>query len=354
MCIHLNGMPWNGATALSGVMGGLTVGQISEQGMIANIIRTEGQCDFREIELLSHDEKYSLVVALLKHSVQEPKIAAILVRFVGNMIPYIHSSKKYTCLMNLIDTVQNSNELYGKDIYDVLDFSVVESLQPLEILSLANQLSDYLHKGSKISMEVAMWGLIRIIPCMHGINQKEYAQEIFFLSTDADMQKHAMETLVCMMFNLDLKARLSLTHFFADILKGQHENAEKIFVLKLFKHVTPTLPAKDRVVVADCVAPLLYYADGELVKVALDYFSVVIGLMPENQRYHYTQLVVGMINDLSVRADALATIEKVLAFLPTESERSEFRDVLKDFDQLHHDHDEDFDVARVAVVIDED
>lgn len=329
-------------------------GRVSEQQMIANIIRTEGQCDLREIELLPNEEKYSLIVALLERSVQEPQIAATIVRFVGSIIPCVQSSKRFTCLMRLIDAVQNSKELYGKDIYDVLDFSAVESLQPLEVLSLANQLSDYLYKGSRISQESALWGLIRIIPCMHSVNQKEHAQEIFLRSVDKDMRKHVMEALVCMMFNLDLKARLGLTHFFADILKGQNDSAEKIFILQLFKHVTPTLPAKDRVVVADCVAPLLYYADGDLAKVALDYFSVVIGLMPEDQRYHYTQLVTGMINDLSVRAEALATVEKVLAFLPTESERSEFRDVLKGFDQLHHDQDENFDAARVAVAVEED
>lgn len=327
-------------------------GRIAIQQMIADIIWTQGQYDFREIELLSHGEKYSLVAALLEHSIQEADSAALMVRFVGSIIPYVHSSKKYTCLMNLIDTVQHSDELRGKDIYDALDFSVVKSLQPLEVLSLANQLSGYLHKGPQIAQETALWGLVRVIPCMHEINQKEHAQEIFLKSADESMGKHVMEALVYLMFNLDLRARLSLTHFFADVLKGQNDSTEKIFILKLFKHVTPTLPDKDRVVVADCVSPLLYYADSDLVKVALDYFGVVIGLMPENQRYHYTQLVTGIINDLSVRADALATIEKVLAFLPTESERSEFRDVLKDFNQLHHD--EDMDVARVAIAIEED
>lgn len=327
-------------------------GRIAMQQMIADIIWTQGQYDLRKIELLSHDEKYSLVAVLLEHSAREPGSAAIVVRFVGSIIPYVHSSKRYTCLMNLIDTVQNSGELCGKNIYDVLDFSVVKSLQPLEVLSLANQLSDYLHKGPQIAQETALWGLVRVIPCMHEINQKEHAQEIFLKSADERVGKHVMEALVYLMFNLDLRARLSLTHFFADVLKGQNDSAEKIFILKLFKHVTPTLPDRDRVVVADCVAPLLYYADATLVKVALDYFGVVIALMPEDQRYHYTQLVSGIINDLSVRAEALATIEKVLAFLPTESERSEFRDVLRDYNQLHHD--EDMGEARLAVAIEED
>lgn len=323
--------------------------RVSQQRIIEGIIRTEGQYDLREVELLSNDEKYRLVVALFEHCTKDPAAALIILRFVGDIIPCVHPSKRFACLVKLVDVVQNSDKLQGKDIYDVLDFSVVESLQPLELLSLANQLSDYLQKSYEVSREAALWGLIRIIPYMHDINRKEYAQEIFLMSSNPDLRKPVLEALIHLLFNLDLKARLSLTHFFADVLKAQNDGVEKIFVLKLLKHVTPTLPAKERVVVADCVAPLLYYADGELVKVSLGYFASVISLMPEDQRYHYTQLVAGMINDLSVRSDALMTIEKVLAFLPTENERSEFRDVLKDYGKLRDDEDFDRESARVGI-----
>lgn len=327
------------------------MGLITVHGaLIENIINGNGHFNLQQIECLSADEKYNLAVDLLNTCEEKTEVMNQVVRAVSLIIPYMASDKRYSCLRRLLSILRNAEDLYDKDVYDVLDFSVVESLQPLELLSLANILSHDMHSSQGVTREASMWGLIRLIPYLHSINQKEYAQDVCLMFSDPDCHQSVLSGLCALVFSLNQQNRLNLVSFFASSLKSMEDPESKFLTVELLKRVTASLPEKERVVVADCVAPLLYYTTSpELVKQTLDYFASVINLMPMNQRYHYTQLVAGMINDLSVRREVLFVIEKAIPFLSTECDRSEFRDILKRCRNVFSERDEE----RLALQWDE-
>jgi len=305
---------------------------LTYEHLYKHIMSGDSEFDIREIERLSSEEKYECVHKLLDACENDKNCIGRVVRYVGTMIPYISSDKRYACISKIIRILHDSEEIYGKDVYNLLDFSIVKSLQPLELISLANMLSDYMNQEDNQRREMSMWGLIRIIPYLHSVNQKEFAHDIYLWFDDEKIRDHVLEGLTSLIYSMDQNNRYDMIFFFADILKGNESPTIKYFALELLKNVIAALPEGDRVLVADNVAPMIYFTDTQLVKKSLEFFASVISILPAADRFHYTQLIAGLINDRSVRSEVMQAIEKALPFLTTQNEKIQFMDLLKQFD----------------------
>lgn len=304
----------------------------SVDDFVAQVIQGQSEFLFRSVERLSADQKYKCILELLNACERDKELMTRVIRCVGYMIPHIGSGRRFACLVRILEILHSSEQLYGKEVYNLLDFSIVNSLQPLELISLANILNDYIRESENLLKEISIWGLVRLIPHMHSVNQKEYANEIFKMHTDLNMRGQVLDSLITLIYSMDQGDRADLMMFFADNLKSLEPVSEKFFTLELLQKVTPALPEKERLHIADQAAPLIYFTDTELVKRSVDFFSVIISLLPQQDRFHYTQLVAGLINDASVKSHVRHAIEKSVPFLVSEEEKNQFRILLKQFE----------------------
>ncbi|MBF0105075.1 MAG: hypothetical protein HQM16_07075 [Deltaproteobacteria bacterium] len=305
---------------------------------VQRFIRGKQGTDYNVVDFMTAHEKLEASQKLLsycfKNIKQWGRVERILSRILS-LIPHVPSAKRYHCLSEIMELLLKSHRLQTRDIYNVLDFSVVESLQPLEILTLANTLADQMNQNDDVLREASLWGLIRLIPHMHSVNQREYAHDVFYLHRDFCLRGCVLEALTTLIFSMDQEARAGMIFFFADILKENDCRDAKYFTLHLLQCVTASLPEGERVLVADVVLPLVYFSDIEIVKRAVDFFAVTISLLPQSERGHYTQVIAGLINDLSVKPHVVNVLERALPFLSGEDEREHFRELL---DQYHSDY----------------
>lgn len=304
---------------------------VEKNKVLENIIAHTRKFDLHTIEPLTAEEKHGLAVSLIDYAQTHTKQLDRMARIVGFMVPYIPANKRFSLLSRLINVLHDSEKDFGKDIYNALDFSVARYLQPLELLSLANLLSEFMHSQNNKWREASMWGLIRIIPHLHAVNQKEYAQDIYLLGAYPEMRGKVVDGLTSLIYSLNQEARTELTVFFADMLKKQDVLGSRGFAIDLLVRVTPSLPEEDRVIVADHVSPLIYFSDADLVKKSIRYFATVISLLPENERHHYTHMIAGLINDNTMRADVIRAIEKSLPFLTNSKDKLQFVELLMQY-----------------------
>lgn len=297
------------------------------------------------------DDTYRMIRTLIENCRVEKDLIPQVVQVAGYVIPQLGSGKRFTCLVRILEVLHESEHLYGKDVYNLLDFSVVRALMPLEIISLANILAGYVNQSPHRLKEVSIWGLVRLIPYMHSINQKEYANEIFQMHSDPQMHRQVLESLTTLIYSMDQGDRSNLIYFFADVFRKNESSEDKFFTIELLEKVTPALPERERLHVAEYAAPLVYFSDTNLVRKAIGFFSAIISLLPSEERFYYTQTVASLINDLSVKQDVIHAIEKSLPFLVRPEEKIQFVDLLKQFRQTEDVYEAqpslEFDEARL-------
>lgn len=299
--------------------------------LLKKILEGPEDFEFCEFECLDGQEKYECTMKLLEACERNKECVDRVMRFVGHVVPHLKSEMRFGCVQRVIRILHESEAVFGKDVYNVLDFSIVRSLQPLELISLANTLADYMNHPDNQSPGVSLWGLVRLIPYIHSVNQKEFAHEIYQLNRKAGLRQDALEGLTSLIYSMDQRGRSDMIFFFTDVIKGNEDGEAKQFALDLLKGVIGTLPESDRVMIADTVAPLLYYSDTALVKKAIAFFASVMSLIPQQDRFHFTQILAGLIHDGTLRRDVVDAIEKSLPFLAGENERAHFRGLLRQF-----------------------
>ncbi|MCP5465042.1 MAG: hypothetical protein H7A33_08475 [Deltaproteobacteria bacterium] len=292
-----------------------------------NLVETTPQ----HLERLSPEQRVAFVRHVIDQAEQNPEEVELLVRLAGRLLPLVAKNQKYSCVLKLFDVMRASHHRFGKEIYSFLDFSLLRDLEHLERINLANRLSESLNDADQISKEAALAGLVHLIPHLHPVHQKEYALDIFELHKEQHMTDYILKSLTSLIFDLDLASRVDITFFFADYLKRHSETESKVFVLDLLRGVTSALPEKERLAIADIVAPLIYFSNTELVKKSIQFFSDVINLLPELDRFHFTQLMAGLINDSSVRGDVVKALEKALPFLGAPIEQAQIKELLRQF-----------------------
>ena len=319
--------------------------EASVTNILAKILDKKTEVSFFEIERLDTDKRYELTSNLLQAcengDVQDELQIETVTALISNTIPYIDSQKRFEKVMGLVDFLATTHCKYGRKVYDALEFPLLRSLQPLEVLSLANHISD-LAKAQVGEMQSApVWGLIRVIPYLHPINQKEYAQDIFEMARDASFRAYAIEALSALIFSLEQKSRMDMVFFFAEVLKGEQDLTQKCLVIELLKKVTASLQEHDRLLLADCLAPWIYDDNYELVSHVLSYYAKCISLLPNSYRVHYTQMISGLVNDFSIRKDVLNVIERALPFISNDKEKTQFYELLLQYGSKNHAENED-------------
>lgn len=304
---------------------------IQKDKLLEHIIAHARKFDLHDIEQLTAEEKHGLAMSLVDYAQTHTKHLDRIARVVGFMVPYLPANRRFPFLSRLINVLHASEKDFGKDIYNALDFSVARFLQPLELLSLANLLSEFMHSQNNKWREASMWGLIRVIPHLHPVNQKEYAQDIYLLGAYPEMRSKVVDGLTSLIYSLNQEARTDLTVFFADMLKKQDVLGSRGFAIDLLVRVTPSLAEEDRVMLADHVSPLIYFTDTDLVKKTIRYFASVISLLPVNERHHYTHMIAGLVNDNTLRTDVIQAIEKSLPFLSNSKDKLQFLELLMQY-----------------------
>lgn len=305
-------------------MGALSASEL----FVAKIIHGYEGGHLRDIAHLKCEEKFTIASDLIDACGRDKTIIPHVVRCVGGLVPQLRSDCRFRCVVKILDLSQQASNISRKDLFHVLDFALMQSLLPLEMITLANMLADGVTQQQGVLREAFMWGLIRVIPFMHAVNQKEYAFDIFHLQEDESLRVQILEALTTLIFSMDQENRVDMTFFFLDYLKRNESEEIKTFTLELMKKVAPVLPENDRLQVADTVVPLMYFGEEIVAKKTIDFLACSIGLLDEGERFHYAQMVAGLLDKPSLRTGAAEALERIIHFLNDEQDREELRQVM--------------------------
>ncbi len=303
------------------------------ESFIEKSLHGNGSFDYADIGSLNGEERLNCVKRLIAECESDTNIVMRVLPQIVSLVPLVNQDQRYHCIHRIISLLNAHPQTGTRDMYNILDFAVVKSLQPLELISLAGELAGHMNGGGHASQrESNAWALIRLIPYLHPINQKEFAHDLYMLHRDEHLRTMVLDGLCSLIYSMDQYSRSDMTFFFADELKRNEIPADKFFVLELLKRVTPVLPESDRIQLADGIAPLLFYTDTLLVKRAIDFFANVISILPPGERFHYAQLTAGLINDFSVRHDVVIVLEKAIPFLSGEAEKMQLSELIHQFE----------------------
>lgn len=248
---------------------------------------------------------------------------------VGCMIPQIQSSMRLILVHRLLDLSETIELPLGRSSFHFLDNMLVESLAPDERLQIAQRLSLKITDGLLFTRETYLWGLVRVIPHLHPIHQKEYAQTIFSLSEDSMMRHHALDALCTLIFSLAREPRMGMVLFFVDELIRDSKFISKYFALELLKKTASSLIENELILVADKIAVFIFNTDPDVVRKTCDYYASIMSFIPMSQRASYTQMIASLATDESLREDIFMTLERIIPVLPQSEERNRFCDLLK-------------------------
>lgn len=302
----MNGKPFSPLGTAAGLM---TVTKAS----------TEDKCiDWpAEIEKLLHDHAGEL--AAVTHALSS----------VGCLVPQMPATLRLQTVHRMLDLCEKMELPTGRSSLHFLDGRLMQALQTPERLQLATRLRQRLEDSRIFARETAMWGLVRTIPHLHSIHQKEFAQSIFSLCVDNYMRHHALEGLCTLIFSLSREPRIEMVLFFTEELKRENKFLTRYFTLELLKKVASALPAGHLLLVTDAVAPMIYHTDSDVVRKTLDFYISVMNFISPEQRYSYAQMLAALANDASLREDVIAALERIVPLLPHNEERSSFRELLE-------------------------
>lgn len=295
---------------------------------VAKIINGYEGGHLRDIAHLSCEEKYAIACDLIDACTRDTSGIPHVICCLGGLIPQLRSDRRFRCVVRILDLSKQASSISQKELFHILDLSLMQSLLPLEMITLGNMLADGVAEHRGLLRETFMWGLIRVIPFMHAVNQKEYAFDIFRLQEDEGLRAQVLEALTALIFSLGLENRVDMTFFFLDNLKRNESEEVKTFTLDLMRKVTPVLPENDRLQIADTVVPLLYFAEESVAKRTIEFLAATVGFLDEGERYHYTQMIVGLLDKTNLRVCAAEALERAIHFLNDEQDRAELRHVL--------------------------
>ena len=196
-------------------MGALSASEL----FMAKIIHGYEGGHLRDIAHFKCEEKFTVACDLVDACMRDKTIIPHVMRSLGGLIPQLRSDCRFRCVVKILDLSEQAPSISRKDLFHVLDFALMQSLLPLEMITLATMLADGVAEHQGVLREAFMWGLIRVIPFMHAVNQKEYAFDIFRLQEDAVLRVQVLEALTTLIFSMDQENRVDMTFFFLDNLK---------------------------------------------------------------------------------------------------------------------------------------
>jgi hypothetical protein len=295
------------------------------------IQRGEQSINSAHLDYLSLIDRHWLLNSLLDHAKDKKGNKENCLRISCAIVPYLEPEKRYSALTHIVSLLYTDTPslIKTKDFFNI---HLMRSLQPLELISFAYLLSDSMSCENVSISELAMWGLSMIIPFLHSVNQKEFAYDIYLITNKTNKQEIGLNCLKDLLFNIDNTGRQTLILFFSEMLKKDDSTA-RYFIIDLLAKMTAALPEEERTSVADAIAPLIYFNDTVLVRKALNYFATVISQLPSSERFYYTQMIAGLINDHLLKQDVIDAIEKALPFLANEHEKMIFLELLSQFNQ---------------------
>lgn len=305
-------------------MGALSASEL----FVRKVVQGFEGINLRDIAHLGGEEKFVIVNDLFDACARDPDIIPRVIRCVSGLVPHLRSDKRFRCVTRILRLAEQAPSVTRKDLFHVLDYALMQSLLPLEMIALAGLLADGMlhHAGSY--RNACVWGLIRVIPFMHVVNQKEYAQDIFALHQERELEQEVIEALTALIYSMDQQNRVDLAFFILENLKRNESAEVKSFTLELLNKIIPVLPENDRLQVADTVVPLLYFGEEPVTKKSIVFMTSIIGLLEETERVHYAQMMAGLLGRPNVHQLVMESIDRMIPFLNDEEDRVELRNMM--------------------------
>lgn len=285
--------------------------------------------NYQKIDALSEQDRNEFIEKLFLKSEEAAAKNSSILLCLSYLVPKISNDKRYETILKMVSLVENSSEINGKAAFQFLEPKFMRSLGKKERLDLATLLKSQMQNGTLMNSEKNLWGLVRIIPHLHELHQKQFAQDIYLMIEDTYLRNQVLEALCNLVFSLNREERAGLTYFFGENLKKENGCAKKYFIIELLENVSSSLPENDRLTIADCVAPLLYNTDHDIARKSLDFFSGTISFLPSNQRSHYAQMISALVNDLTLKEDVLLSLEKIIPHITIDEERKPFENIMR-------------------------
>lgn len=113
------------------------------QVMINNVLTGDDFIDFSEFERLEQGERGACLAQFIETARSNAGARPKLLRYVTSAIPYLAAEYRFPLLMKVILLLQKNQDELGKDVYNLIDFGVVKSLQDLESMVLANHFAKW-------------------------------------------------------------------------------------------------------------------------------------------------------------------------------------------------------------------
>ncbi|EKD51832.1 MAG: hypothetical protein ACD_62C00170G0006 [uncultured bacterium] len=296
-----------------------------------SIIDGNGATELSKMLCLSETHQQQLIEALFTSAQAQTTSSEPTILFIVSALPFVPQSRQFAYLMRLIPLFGKIKDAHKANLRNLIDEEVANNLRPLEQISLAHELSNLLKDSNPIQVEIALGGLVKIIPQLHLVNQKEFLHDILDLSQQSALHELTREALTALLLSLESSHCADLALFFADLLKKENWLSRRYFIIDLLKQIVSLLPENDRLMLADQVAPMIYFSDMTLVKKTISFFATTISLLPITQRFYYAQMIASLINDYNMRADVIDAVEKAIPHLANEHEKLLFLELLSQF-----------------------
>ncbi len=280
-----------------------------------------GGADFRETDFLSSEEKLALADELLKNASRAGNHFVNVISALGYLVPRVSESHRSEIVMQLFKLLSVPGMALGRAGYQVFDADLVRSLNDATRLQLAREFIQLTKNSEYMVKEACIWGLARVAPFLHDVAIKECAYEMFIAATDHVLRASGLEALCIVIYQITREQRADVVSFFAETFGRNESPALKRLCLEFLMRVTASLPQADRSRIADAVAPALFHTDPEISTMAVDYFAQVLGVLNPEQRFHFTDMVASLANDLALKAPVRAALTRMVPQLVTERER---------------------------------
>lgn len=240
---------------------------------------------------------------------------------IGEHIKNLPQNERYAAVVALYQDICLRQDLLNKDTFTIFSSGILDSLLEYERQYLADLMVTGMQEPHRLSCESHMWGLSRIVPKLHNLYQRGYAESILLAADRFNIRECALETLVDLIRSLKIEERADMSYFFSGMLKGNASTPLKITLVKLVQRVMDCVPEAEGLVLADCVIPLIYNSDRELVRHALNYFNTCFDLLAAQHRFSYARMLGSLVTDVTFGPDVLPILSRIIAKLPNEMER---------------------------------
>lgn len=249
---------------------------------------------------------------------------------IGEHIKNLPPTERYAAVVAHYQKICLRQDLLNKDTFAIFTTELLDYLLEYERQYLADLMVTGMQEPHRLSCESHMWGLSMIVPKLNNLYQRGYAESILLAADRLNIRECALETLVHLIRSLKIEERADMSYYFSGMLKGNASTPLKITLVKLVQQVMDCVPEAEGLVLADCVIPLIYSSDRDLVRHALNYFNTCFDLLCAQHRFSYARMLGSLVTDVTFGPDVVPILSRIISKLPNEMERERIRTLIEE------------------------